>query len=154
MGTAKTLFLAKRGCVFGPFAEADLAKMRLNGEINQYTYLWEEGSRRWVNLEPPPAELSANSLRQSDRRWEAVGVSRTSSLMISGTIQNVGPQGCDLVVGQTTDCPPLSAADALRLNVLDPGKNVAVNVEAKIKSISRQDHSWIFHLHWPIAPEL
>jgi hypothetical protein len=154
MASTKNIFLGKKGRAFGPFTENDLTQMRANGEIDKYTYRWDEASRAWVNLEPAPPPPSSKKEGYVESRWEAVCVCRTTNLMVSGAIENVGPEGCDLVVSQISDSPQLSIAGALRLNILDAKKNVAVNVRANVTAITRQAGNWVYHLHWPSVPDL
>jgi GYF domain 2 len=149
---ANPIYLGKRGKISGPFSAEDLERLRSSGEISNYTYLWNEESRSWTNLEaPPPPPLGTKRAASSQRGWEAICSS--GGHLLSGRVENVSPEGCDLVVSHGSDSPDLAQASALILNVLDPAKKRAMNVKATLSGVYRHDGKWVYRLDWPSAPE-
>jgi hypothetical protein len=48
------IWLNCNGKTEGPFTEEDLAKMRANGDISKYSWIWDSESKGWMPIQPLP----------------------------------------------------------------------------------------------------
>lgn len=61
MSPSSRIFLARSGNTYGPFTEEDIRKMREQGGLSTYTWIWTRGAQHWTPLDPPPPPPFENS---------------------------------------------------------------------------------------------
>lgn len=148
----KVIYLGKGGRAHGPFTTEKLEQLRLSGEIDQYTYIWEGGE--WKNLDPmPPAPGTAPTKRRSSGSLEMLeAVCHDHNAIVTGTLENVSDAGCELVSHEHADAPKLALNSTLVLNVLDSGGDKAMNVRALLSTVARRDGAWVYRIRWAQRP--
>jgi hypothetical protein len=147
------IYLGRDGKVYGPFPAEKLDELRLTGEIWNYTYLWNESSRQWKNIDPPPPEPGATVPKKSDTSLKALdAICHDYSNLVEGKIENVSDLGCELVSPTRFEIPKLALNSVLMLNIMDTKGEKAVNVRASVYEISRRDDAWIYRLRWAHRP--
>lgn len=150
----KPVYLGKGGRVFGPFLPEKMEALRLSGEIDGYTYQWDEAAREWKNLEPmPPAPGSTETRRRDGGSLEMTeAVCHDHNALVVGVLENVGDAGCELVSHDHADAPKLGLNSTLVLNVLDGGGKKAMNVKALLSTVFRRDGAWVYRIRWAQRP--
>lgn len=150
----KVIYLGRGGRAHGPFPADKLEQMRLTGEIEQYTYLWDESAREWRNLDPmPPAPGTAPARRKGGTSLELTeAICHDHNAVVAGTLENVSDAGCELVSVDHADTPKLALNSALVLNVLDAAGDKAMNVRASLSDVSRRGGAWVYRIRWAQRP--
>jgi hypothetical protein len=150
----KVIYFGRGGKAHGPFPAEKLEQLRLTGEIDQYTYLWDEASRQWRNLDPmPPALGSAPAKKRAGTSLEMTeAVCHDHCSMVTGTLENLTDAGCELVSHEHTVTPKLALHSPLVLNVTDPAGEQAMSVKASLSSVSRRDGAWVYCIRWAQLP--
>jgi hypothetical protein len=149
----KSIYLGRKGSVYGPFTVAELEQMHLNGDIERFTYIWDGESRAWRNIDPLPPTPGVRAPREDAPAWSRVeAVVHNFRDIVSGLLENVTDTGCDLISEDPADAPKLALKSSLVVNVIDPAKEKAMNVKASLSEISRRDGRWIYRLRWVHRP--
>jgi hypothetical protein len=149
-----TIYLGKGGRVFGPFTAERLAELRLSGEIEQYTYLWDDKENEWRNIDPvpPPPGVETPRKRPSTSLEMSEAICYDANEIVSGILENVTDGGCELVSHSHADAPKLALNTPLMLNVLDSDGEQAMNVKAALSTISRREGAWVYRIRWARRP--
>lgn len=153
MSDVKNIYLGRRGKSFGPFSKAEIEAMRLSGELENYSFVWNQAELAWKMLETPPPPPGARPAPQAQVRpsgYEAICHDHTT--LVSGALENVTEAGCDLVCADNSDSPRLGLKSMLLLNVLDNANQKAVNVRATLSEIIRREKAWVYRLRWARLP--
>ncbi len=148
---SKKFYLGKKGKSFGPFTTAEIEAMRLSGELEAYSYLWNDSDQSWKTIEaapPPPGLTPAPQI--SEHQYEAI--CHDTNTIVSGALENVSESGCDLICRDNSDSPRLGVKALLMLNVLDNAGKKAVNVKASLSEIVRREKTWVYRLRWARLP--
>lgn len=155
MAGAKTVFLGKRGKVHGPFSKAEIESMRLTGEIEAYTYLWD--GKYWRNLDPvPPAPTpearEANTERRSVSLEELEALCHDEQSVVSGTLRHLTDGGCEFHSHDESASPRLGVGSALVMNVVHLPTNRVMTIRASLAEVERQAGAWIYRVRWARRP--
>ena len=152
MANEKKIYLGRRGKSYGPYSSTQLDQMRLSGELETFTFRWDDDSLAWKPLEnaPPPPGASPVSSAVASGGIEAICHDFTT--IVSGLLQNVSELGCDLVSHDGSDGPRLGLKAKLVLNVVDKTGKQAMNVNASLSDVVRRDSAWVYRIRWSHAP--
>lgn len=60
----KSIYLARRGEVFGPYTAEEFARMRTTGEIWEYHWVWDEDKHAWAAIDLPPAPIETTGAHE------------------------------------------------------------------------------------------
>ncbi len=151
----KIYYLGRGGRAHGPFTQVAFEKMRLSGEIDQYTYQWDESSKDWLNLDPKPPAVGVTlpSKRRAGHSLEnSEAVCHDRNEVVIGTLENISDAGCELVSDEHSAAPKLGLNSPLILNVTTGEK--AMNVRASLSSVEHRGNAWIYRLRWAEIPSL
>jgi hypothetical protein len=140
------IFLARNGRVSGPFSEAEISKLRQQGELERYSWMWNSRLAKWEPLDPPPPPLVKTG------RIEAI--CHDSHQVVSGVLDAVSESGCQLVTSAQDASPLFSPSSILLLNLLDPATGESMNVRARFASAARKSGQWHYRLQWDEYPAL
>jgi hypothetical protein len=150
-------YLGKKGRSFGPFTLEQIKEFRLNGQIKNYSFLWNSETKAWRPIEPPPVppiEVD-NHVEEKAPSWiGAEAVCHDFQEIVSGRLEHITDAGCDLICTDAQESPRLALDSSLLLNVFDPSSNRGINVKASLSEITRRDGVWIYHLRWSHRPSL
>jgi len=153
---AKHYYLGRGGRAHGPFTHEQFERLRLSGEIDQYTYQWDESEKDWVNLDPKPAPVGATGTaakrRGSSSLEQTEAVAHDRNEVVIGILENVTDAGCELVCDDHSTAPMLGINSQLVLNVTNPAGEKAMNVRASLSSVERRDGNWVYRLRWAEVP--
>lgn len=150
----KEYFLGKGGQVFGPFSQEQIENLRLSAEIEAYTYMWNDETGQWHNLDPiPPAPGGQASAHQSGAQNMSLdAICHNSQDLVSGRMENISDLGCELVSSNHSEAPQLGANSSCILNVMDGAKQRAVNIKARMVETCRRNGRWVYRLRWARRP--
>jgi hypothetical protein len=149
----RVIYLGRRGEVAGPFPAAKLDELRLTGQIWNYTYIWDDSSRQWRNLDPLPPEPGAAVERKKEPSLDIVeAICHDHRSLVAGKIENVSDFGCELVSHDHSDAPRLALNSVLVLNVMNRKGEKAVNVRASAYEVSHQGGAWVYRIRWAHRP--
>lgn len=151
---SKTYHLGRDGRAHGPFTQEAFEQMRLSGEIDQYTYLWDEQAKDWVNLDPKPPALGSGATRRrgSSSLEQTEAVCHDHKEVVVGILENISDSGCELVSDEHSTIPKLALNSPLVLNVTNSAGEKAMNVRASLSSVERRDGNWVYRIRWAEAP--
>lgn len=150
----KTTYLGRGGRVYGPFTDEEIERLRLSAEIENYTYLWDEQSSQWRNIDPAPPHPGTEDHESSHAlaNFGGEAICHNSKDMVAGQLENVGEGGCDLVSSDLSESPRLAVNSSLVLNVMDQTHRVAVNVRARLVESTRRAGKWVYRIRWARRP--
>ncbi len=151
MANDKKIYLGRRGRSYGPYSEAQLETMRLSGELETFTFRWDDAEGGWRTLEkmPPPPGSSAVAAPSSDG---IEAICHDFNVIVSGLLENVSDLGCDLVARDRSDGPRLGVKSRLVLNVVDKTGKQGMNVKASLSDVVRRDQHWVYRIRWSHPP--
>jgi hypothetical protein len=151
----KTYFLGRGGRAHGPFTQEQYEKLRLSGDIDHYTYQWDDSAKDWVNLDPKPPTPGAapgTRRRNSSSLENTEAVCHDRHEVVIGVLENVSDLGCELVSDEHCPGPKLGVNSPLVLNVTSASGEKAMNVRASLSSVERRDKAWVYRLRWAEIP--
>ena len=149
----KESFLGKSGKIFGPFDLDEIEIFRATGEIKNYAYLWDAGATSWKPLEAPPSrpELPvAKPAAEIKPLPLDVLCHNAEYTLVSGKLGNVSEKGGDFIVNRHDDSPMFGLNSPLFLNILDPRSHKSLNLAVSMKSVVRQNNSWVYRVQWTL----
>lgn len=47
-------WFSKEGEVYGPFSDAEVERLKEEGEYEKFSWVWSRATQRWVGINPPP----------------------------------------------------------------------------------------------------
>lgn len=148
------IYLGKGGRAHGPFEAAEIQKMRLSGEIEAYTFIWDTQLRKWLTLDTPPPDIGVVATQKqnipSDLGTEAI--CHGSNTLLGGVLENLTELGCDLVSTDTSESPALMLNSMVLLNVTDTAGDQGKNLKASLAKVSRREGKWIYGFRWAQRP--
>lgn len=150
----KVFYLGKNGRVFGPYPMEKLDELRLNGQLLNFTYIWDENNGEWQNIDPmPPKPGATTEKRKGGGSLDAAdAICHDHNALVAGKLHNISDMGCDLVSRDHADSPVLALNSTLVLNVLDNKGEKATNIRAAVHEISHEDGAWVYHIRWAHRP--
>lgn len=160
----KNYFLAKSGKTFGPFDQVQIEKMRLSGQYEEYTWVWDPGSHAWEAIDPAPAAphfatptLNPASEEQRSRSIDASGIqvvcfNHLSAL--SGSLNQVTDAGCEFSTQMGTTEPEFQVKLPVSLHLFDTKTSRSMKVNGRVGRVERRDGRWHYRIHWKNCPEL
>ena len=159
MAASKTnkIFLGKKGKVHGPFTREEFEKLHTSGEIQNFTFIWDNDSQNWNPLEalppPPDGQNTSSKTKNKGVSWSELHVvCHNFQNVVCGTLDSVTETGCDLLSEDAADYPMLALKCSTILNLMDPKQGKSINVKAMLFDVTRQDHKWVYRLRWDGIP--
>ena len=166
------IFLGKSGKITGPFNDDEISKMRSNGTIATYTWLWDTRSPGWNTLDPPPpppagvdvpiAPLAGiaplmqliPSVKEIPDPVSIEAMCYDFRNVLAGKLCHVSEVGCELVGGDHRPLPVFSSNASVYLNLLDTDGGRGMSVVALLTDVKRQNGQWHYQLRWSHCPEI
>lgn len=149
------MYLGKGGRVFGPFSEQEMEDLKLSAEIENYTYLWDDASGQWFNIDPLPPAPGTSEAAAADKNAGEISdeaICHNSQELVSGWLTQITDMGCELVSSNPSDTPELGINTSCVLNVMDAARRKAMNVKARLVESTRRDGHWVYRLRWAKRP--
>ncbi len=171
-------FLGKSGKIFGPFSDTDVARMRSDGELERFSWIWQATTPGWQAIDPPPppvvegtgmAELQGHSMPPMPRQAPPTPPQRKSLKIVSdamdaichdyrhavaGRIVRMTDSGCELVANGQGGKPDFQDHAKLYLNLLNAKAGKTMDVVAMLSGVSRSKEGWTYRLEWESVPEI
>ncbi len=165
MSTKLGIYLARSGKVHGPFTEPELEKMMASGQIQQFTWIWDQKTSAWKALDPAPAPLSLEGSAPAKRAARGTAATATDphaiqvvchdfQTLIAGSLAQITETGCELLSTDLGGNPKFTPQSRLILNLLNEKTGQAMNVQAKLLGVARVEGAWSYKLRWEHCPEL
>ena len=164
----KPFFLAKSGRIFGPYSEQDIEALRVSGEYERYSWLWDDGVKRWTPVDPAPTqaprvdplpEISVARVAQGpvapiqdSERLGALCYDHHGAL--SGWIVNATDSGCEFIAAGGAATPELVERATIFLHLCDPGTGRAMSVSGRVGQVERRAGEWRYRVHWKRRPQI
>ncbi len=151
---SRLTYLARNGQVFGPYSEMELEQIRHSNGLSQYTWMWPDGAKEWMPIDPPPPPIghTAKPKAASSVDWEAIGFNNEAA--INGFLRNTSDLGCELTTMDRGVEPVFGENTPVTLNVLHTKKGRSMNVQARMTRARRDSGCWVYHFQWEKHPDL
>jgi hypothetical protein len=156
MSQDSKIYLGKQGKIYGPYTQKELQHLDQNGELENYTFIWNTSSESWTPIEAPPPhpETSTRKGRStSGISWadiEAIGHNFVHA--VSGKLDRVTETGCDFLTPELDESPAIALNSKLILNMIDPKKGKTTSVITTLSDIKKKGSSWVYRLQWEKLP--
>ena len=147
-------YLGKAGKAHGPFTKAELERMRLSGQIEAYTFIWDAARHQWVNLEMAPPNIGEQPTAATNAP-SGIGTEALchgANTLLGGVLENLTDSGCDLISSDTSEAPALVINSVVMLNVTDSSGGRGKNLKASLAKVSRREGKWIYGFRWAQRP--
>lgn len=155
----RKIYLGQSGRTSGPFNEEEIHKLRVSGEIKNYSWIWRDGASAWDPIDPPPPPITGSTREAPGLKKLLKGEMRVLCFdrtgIIKGSMASAHAGGCEIHCESTDrDAPTFSTQAPLKLNILSEDSGHSVNVEGLLTRAIRMKNKWIYQVQWKEIPAL
>ncbi len=166
MARVGSIYLGRKGKIFGPYSFQEITEMEKTGQIDNYTWICRDLTRGWepTSSAPPlPTPVPAHTLDLTSGATPAkVDVSELLALchdkriIFSGKIKDVSPKGCCFVQTRplAASMPLVSEGLKVVLSLLNTQSSQTEAVDAWVEGIAQKSGHWEYYLNWNQTPTL
>ncbi len=175
-------YFARFGKVYGPFAPEEIEDLHATGRIRDYSWVWDEGARAWIPMDPAPPPLVLSSreaprepareiVREASKEGAASPViavvpppmampterlevvCHNKHQFLVGHLDFLTQTGCELLTDGGGGTPVFADNAPVILNVRQGDSDRLLNVRARVCGISRSREGWAYRLRWDAPPD-
>ncbi len=152
------IFLGKKGKIFGPYTKVEYEQMYASGQLENYTWIWNEEAQSWKTLEMPPAPpptSTQNSEHSSKLNWQQVrALCFDRFTLASGKLECVTENGCELISEDHESGIKFPLDKRIELSLFDGLSQKSTTLSVQIAKVEYRNHSWVYRLKWNGVPQI
>lgn len=153
MQSNSQIYLGKNGKVFGPFSASEYQQLSLQGNLSQYTWIWDWTSEQWKVIETPPAPLKLDKATLELQK-NIIAVCFNHSQLLRGRIELMTDDGCFFVLDSSGRKLEhfFALKSTLELNLFSEHTQKSTHARVSLEAIKLNSNHQVFQLKWLEKP--
>lgn len=139
-----TFYLAKQGKISGAFSKEEVSSFQRNGEIENYSWIWDSLKKTWYPVDPPPSlDPTCNTKIQP----EIEVICHDTRMIVSGRLGFYNEHYGELKV-YSDETPCFGKRTTVYLNLFNSKTCQTAHTVAQVTAIVAIHKGWSYRLNW------